>query len=113
MEDTAPVMSQHQEHEQNLEPDRRHLSVTSCHRWPSLLLQDLVKEAFGRSRVSVACDQVIGDIALLVHGPPKIMTFAADRDEQLVHVPDVAETTLSPPQNPRIRRVIAEAECCR
>ena len=62
--------------------------------WPPLLLQNLAKEAFGGSPVSVACDQDIQDVAVLVHRSPKIMTFATDCDEHFVHVPDVAESTL-------------------
>ncbi len=41
----------------------------------------------------MACQQDVEDIAILVYGSPKIMTFAADGDEQLVHVPDVAAAT--------------------
>ena len=66
-------------------------------RWCLLLLQDLAKEAFGGSLVSVTCDQDVDNIAVLVHGSPKIVAFATDRDEQLVDVPDVTEATLSPP----------------
>ena len=73
-------------------------------RWPLLVLQDLAKEAFGSFPVSVACDQDIEDVAILVHRSPKIMTFAADRDEHLVHVPDVSEATLSPPQSAGVLR---------
>ena len=68
-----------------------------------MVFQDLAKEAFGSFPVSVACDQDIEDIAILVHGSPKITAFAADCDEQLVHVPDVTEPTLAPPQGPGIR----------
>ena len=32
------------------------------------------------------------------------MTFAADGDEHLVHVPDVSEATLSPPQSSGVLR---------
>ncbi len=67
--------------------------------WPPLVLQNLAKEAFGGSLVSTACDQDIEDIAVLVHRSPKIMTFAADCDEHFVHVPDVAQSTLSSPQS--------------
>ncbi len=66
--------------------------------WPLLAFQDLAKEALGGSLVSSACDQDIEDVTILINGSPKIMTLAADGDEQLVHVPDVTETTLSPPQ---------------
>lgn len=72
-------------------------------RWPLLALQDLPKEACGGSLVSVAGDQDIEDITILVNRSPKIAPLAADCDEQLVHVPDVTETTLSPPQGAGIR----------
>ncbi len=72
-------------------------------RWPLLVLQDLAKEAFGGSLVSVARDQDIEDITILINRSPKIMALAADRDEQLVHVPDVTETASSPPQGAGIR----------
>ena len=65
-------------------------------RWPLLVFQDLAKEAFSGSLVSVTCDQDIEDVTILVHGSPKITALAADPDEQLIHVPDVAEPTLSP-----------------
>ena len=68
-------------------------------RWPLLVFQHLAKEASSGSPVSVACEEDIEDIAILVNGSPKIMTFTADGDEQLVHVPDVTEPTLSPPQS--------------
>ncbi len=67
------------------------------------MFQHLAKEALSGSLVSVACDQNIQDIAVLVHRSPKIMTFAADGDEHLVDVPDVAESTLSPPQSAGVR----------
>ena len=72
-------------------------------RWAPLVFQHLAKEAFSGSPVSAACDQDIEDISILVNGSPKIMTFAANRDEHFVHVPDVAEPPLSPPQSTRIR----------
>ncbi len=67
--------------------------------WAPQVLQNLAKEAFGGSPVSVACDQDMQDVAVLVHRSPKIMTFATDCDEHFVHVPDVAESTLSSPQS--------------
>ena len=73
-------------------------------RWPPLVFQHLAKEALSGSPVSAACDQDIKDIAVLVNRSPKIMTFAADRDEQLIHVPDVTATTLSPPQSSGVLR---------
>ena len=56
-----------------------------------------------RAAVAVACDQNIQDVAVLVHRPPKIMTLAADGDEHFVHMPDVAEPTLSSPRSTSIR----------
>ncbi len=72
-------------------------------RRPLLVFQHLAKEAFSGSFVSAACHQDIEDIAILVNGSPRIMTFPSDGDEQLVHVPDVPEATLSPPQSAGIR----------
>jgi hypothetical protein len=51
----------------------------------------------------VAREQDIEDIAILAHSSPKIITFAADGDEHLVHGPDFSEATLSPPQCLSIR----------
>ncbi len=67
--------------------------------WAPLVFQHLAKEAFVGSLVSMACDKDIEDIPVLVHRSPKIRTFAADCDEHFVHVPDVAESTLSSPQS--------------
>ncbi len=67
--------------------------------WAPLVFQDLPKEALSGSPVSVVCDQNIQDVAVLVYRSPKIMAFAADCDEHFVHVPDVTEPPLSPPQS--------------
>ena len=69
----------------------------------ALLFQNLAKEACGSFPVSVTCDQNIQHVTVLVHRSPKIMTFAADGNEQLIHVPDVAGSTLSLPQSTSIR----------
>ena len=68
------------------------------------MFQDLAKEAFGSLPVSVACDQHVEHITILVHRSPKIMALAADRNEHLAHVPDVAEATLSLPQSAGVFR---------
>jgi hypothetical protein len=52
-----------------------------------------------RPLVSLARDQDIEDIAVLIYCSPKIMAFAAHRYEQLLHVPGVSESTLSTPQS--------------
>ena len=59
--------------------------------WPPLVFQNLAEEAFGGSPVSVACSENIQDVAVLVHRSPKIMMFAADRDEHFFHVSIVAD----------------------
>jgi hypothetical protein len=66
-----------------------------CERRLPLVFQHLAKEALGSSLVSMACDQNIEHVTVLVHCSPKIMAFAADRDEQLIYVPDVPESALS------------------
>ncbi len=72
-------------------------------RWPLLVFQYLAKEALSGSPVAVARDQNIKNVAVLIDRSPKIMTFAADRDEQFIHVPDVTESTLLSPQSTSIR----------
>jgi len=44
----------------------------------------------GWEDLSVACDQNIQSVAILVHRSPKMMAFAAGRDEHFVHVLNVA-----------------------
>ena len=72
-------------------------------RWFLLVFQHLVKEALSSSPVSAACDQDIEDVTILIDRSPKIMTFTADGDEQLVDVPDVAHSTLSSPPSSSVR----------
>ena len=67
------------------------------------MFQHLAKEALSGSLVSATCDQDIEDIAILVNGSPKITAFAADGDKHLIHLPDVTEAALSPPQSAGIR----------
>jgi hypothetical protein len=50
-------------------------------------LQQLAKEALGRRLVTVALDQHIKHVPVLVDGPPEIMQLAADADEHLVQEP--------------------------
>ena len=62
-----------------------------------LLFQDLAKEAFGGSLVAAAHDQNVEHIAVLVNSSPKVVTFAVNRDEHLVHVPSATQPPLSSP----------------
>jgi hypothetical protein len=50
-------------------------------RWHLLVFQYLATEACGSFPVPVACDQNIEDVIVLIHCSPKIMPFAADREE--------------------------------
>ena len=47
-------------------------------------LQQLAKEALGRLRVAAALDQHIEHVAVLINGPPEVVQFASDADENLV-----------------------------
>jgi hypothetical protein len=62
------------------------------------MFQHLVKEALGGSLVPAARDQDIEYVAVLIDRSPEIVALAADRDEQLVHMPDVTQALLSPSQ---------------
>ncbi len=61
--------------------------------WAPLVFQDLAKEALSGSPVSVACDQNIQDVAVLVHRSPKMMTC---NSEQVVNWPVDAKKSFAP-----------------
>ena len=63
-----------------------------------LPLQQLAEEATGRVSIPTWLHEDVDHVAVLVDGPPKILTLALDSHEELVKVPGVAQTTLPPSQ---------------
>jgi len=56
-------------------------------RYITQALQQLAKEALGRILVAAALDQHIEHVPVLIDGPPEIVEFAADANEQLIQKP--------------------------
>ncbi len=64
----------------------------------TLPLQQLPEEAFGSPAVATRLHEDVDDVAVLVDGTLKILALSLDGDEDLVQVPRVTETLLSPLQ---------------
>ena len=60
-----------------------------------LALQQLAEKACGSPAVATRLDEDIDDVAILIDGTPEIVSPSLDSDEDLVQVPDVAQSTLS------------------
>ncbi len=61
-------------------------------RHATLLLQQLAEESFGGFPITARLDEDIDHITVLIHRTPEVLTFALDRDEDLVQVPRVSQT---------------------
>src|SRR5262245_59429106 len=53
-------------------------------------LQQLAKELLGGCLVSPGLHENIEDVPVLIHRPPEIVTFTADREKDLIQVPLVS-----------------------
>src|SRR5665811_1593572 len=67
-----------------------------------LALEQLAEEPFGRAGVAISLNQDVDHVALLVDGPPQVVSLTPDLHEDLVHVPNVAKSTLVAPQLPGV-----------
>src|SRR5262245_15030334 len=56
----------------------------------ALPLEEFAEEPLGGLSVATALAEDVEDVAVLVDGPPQILTTAVDRQEHLVEVPLVA-----------------------
>ncbi len=57
-----------------------------------------LKEPLGGALISTWLNQDVNHVAVLIHGPPKILLLAIDPHEDFVQVPDIAEAALAPLQ---------------
>ena len=64
----------------------------------TLVFQDFAKEAFSSLPIAVLGHQNVQNIAILINCSPQVIALASDRDEKFVNVPDVAQSSLLPPQ---------------
>ena len=58
-------------------------------RQTALLLQEAPQQALGRHGVTLALDDPVKHISILIIGPPEPMPLARDSDHNLVQMPDV------------------------
>ncbi len=75
----------------------------------ALTLQQLAEEPFGGFPITARLDENIDHVTILINRTPKILTFASDRDEDLVQVPRIAEATLPTLQASSVLRTKLEA----
>jgi hypothetical protein len=68
-------------------------------------LEQFAEACFHRPRVPPAVDKHIQDVAVLIDGPPEVMTFPLKRQEHFIHTPRVAG--LRPPTPECIRLGLA------
>src|SRR6476660_3041323 len=68
----------------------------------ALPLEEFAEEPLGGLGVGPARDEDVEDVAVLVDGPPQILTTAVDRQEHLVVVPLVAGSGLAAAQAGRV-----------
>ena len=71
-------------------------------RFLTLTLHQSAEEPLGGVLIAARLQENINDIAVLIHGTPKILLLAVDSDEELVQIPSIAEATLSPFQFPNL-----------
>ena len=72
--------------------------------WSFLMLQHLAKEAPSGSTIATFGNQNIDYVSILIHSSPQIEVLTSDFDEELIYMPDVAESPLLPPQIASIGR---------
>ena len=72
--------------------------------WSFLILQHLTKEARSGSTISTFGNQNIDYVSILIDSSPQIEVLTSDFDEELIYMPDVAESPLLPPQIASIGR---------
>jgi len=66
-------------------------------------LEQFAKEPRGGVAVAAGLEQDVDDIAVLVDGPPEVLTLTANGYEEFVQMPRVANGPGSMPELPRVR----------
>jgi len=61
----------------------------------ALMLQHLTEKPFGRTFITPFLNKNIDHVIILINGVLEMVTYAIDRDENLIHKPSIAQTPLS------------------
>ena len=75
----------------------------------ALTLQQFAEAPFGGFPITARLDENIDHVTILINRTPKLLTFASDRDEDLVQVPRIAEATSPTLQASSVLRTKLEA----
>ena len=67
-------------------------------------LEQLAKELRGGVAISAGLEQDVDELAVLVDGPPEVLTLAADCHEEFVQMPRVADWPRPTPEPPCVGR---------
>jgi len=83
-------------------------------RQTALLLQEAPQQALGRLGVTLALDDPVKHISILIIGPPEPMPLARDSDHNLVQMPDVMAARRLAPEaagvaRPELKRLAADS----
>jgi hypothetical protein len=70
----------------------------------ALALQELPKELDDCSPIPSRLHEDVDDVAVLVHGSPRIVLATLHHDEQFVEMPSVTHRTAAAPQTSRLHR---------
>jgi hypothetical protein len=64
--------------------------------------QQPLKESLGCPLIPTRLKQNVDDVAILIHGAPKVLLLAVDSYEKFIHMPAIAETPLPLPKTTNI-----------
>ena len=66
-------------------------------------LEQLAKEPHGGVAIPAGLEQDVDDLAVLVDGPPEVLTLATNRHEQFLEMPRVTDRSGPMPEPPGVR----------
>ena len=66
-------------------------------------LEQLAKEPRGGVAIPAGLEQDVDDLAVLVDGPPEVLTLATNRHKEFVQMPRVVDWPGTMPKPPRVR----------
>jgi hypothetical protein len=81
----------------------------ACARSTAAPLEQLAKEPRGCLAIPVGLEQNVDDFAVLIDGPPEVLTLATNRHKEFVQMPRVADWAGTMPKPPRVREAEGRA----
>jgi hypothetical protein len=78
-------------------------------RYTAAPLEQLAKEPRGCLAIPVGLEQNVDDFAVLIDGPPEVLTLATNRHKEFVQMPRVADWPRTMPEPPCVRKAEGRA----